>query len=53
MPDLTGFSPKEVVYIFKDTNIEVKIKGVGLVKEQYPKAGTPLENIKEIKIVLE
>ena len=53
MPDLTGFSPKEVIYIFKDTNIEVKIKGVGLVKEQYPKAGTPLENIKEIKIVLE
>lgn len=53
MPDLTGITPKDVIYIFKDTQIEVKIKGVGLVKEQYPKAGTPLEEVKEVKVILE
>lgn len=53
MPDLKGATPKDVIYIFKDTDIEVKIKGVGLVKEQYPKAGEPLEKVKEIKIILE
>lgn len=53
MPDLKGFNPKDVVYIFKNTDIEVKIKGIGLVKEQYPKPGVSLENVKEIRVELE
>lgn len=52
MPDLTGMTPKDVIYIFRDTDIDVKIKGVGLVREQYPKAGDSLEEVKEIKIIL-
>lgn len=53
MPDLTKLSPKDVIYIFRNTDIEVKIKGTGLVKEQYPKAGTPLQDVKEISVILE
>lgn len=53
MPDLTGINPKDVIYIFKDTDIEVKISGVGLVKDQFPKPGASLEKVKEIKIILE
>lgn len=52
MPDLTGFSPKDVVYIFKNTDIEISVEGVGLVDKQIPAAGTSLENVKEIKIML-
>ena len=52
MPDLTGFSPKDVVYIFKNTDIEISVEGVGLVDKQIPAAGTSLENVKEIKIIL-
>lgn len=53
MPDLTGLSPKDVLYIFKDTNIEVKIKGIGNVVEQKPKKGTKIEDVKEVTIMLE
>ena len=52
MPDLKGLNPKDVIHIFKNTDIEVKIKGTGMVKEQYPKPGTSLQDIKEIRIVL-
>lgn len=53
MPDLKGLNPKDVIHIFKNSGIDVKIRGVGLVNEQYPKAGTSLQNIKEIRVVLE
>lgn len=52
MPDLRGLNPKEVIHIFKNTDIEVKIKGTGMVKEQEPKFGTSLQGVKEIKIIL-
>ena len=52
MPDLKGLSPKDVIYIFKDTNMDVKISGKGLVDSQKPAAGTPLENIKQIEVIL-
>ncbi len=52
MPDLTGFSPKDVIYIFKNTDIEIKIQGTGLVEKQFPEKGTSLEDVKEIKILL-
>lgn len=53
MPDLKGYNPKDVIHIFKNSGIEVKIKGTGMVKEQYPKAGTSLQEIKEIQIILD
>ena len=52
MPDLKGLSPKDIIYIFKDTNIDVKISGKGLVDSQKPAPGTPLENIKQIEVIL-
>ena len=53
MPDLKDLNPKDVIQIFKNSGIEVKVKGTGLVKEQYPKAGESLQNVKAIRIVLE
>lgn len=52
MPDLKDLNPKDVIQIFKNTNIEVEIDGTGLVKEQYPKAGTSLQDVKKIQIIL-
>lgn len=52
MPDLKGFNPKDVIYIFKNTDINVKVEGTGLVDKQVPAPGTSLEGIKEIKITL-
>lgn len=52
MPDLTGLSPKDVLYIFRDKNIEIKIKGIGNVVEQKPQKGTKIEDVKEVTIIL-
>lgn len=52
MPDLKGLSPKDVIHIFKDTNIDVKISGKGLVDSQKPAVGTPLEDIKKVEVIL-
>ena len=52
MPDLKGLSPKDVIFIFKDTDIDIKVSGKGLVDSQKPEAGTPLENIKSIEVKL-
>lgn len=53
MPDLKGLNPKDVIHIFKNSGIEVRVRGTGLVKEQYPKAGASLQDVKEIRVVLE
>ena len=53
MPDLEGMSPQEVLALFKDTNIDIEVVGIGLVKEQLPKKGESLDNIRKIKIILE
>ena len=53
MPDLKGLNPKDVIHIFKNSGIEVRVRGTGLVKEQYPKSGTSLQDVKEIRVVLE
>ncbi len=50
MPDLKGMSPKEVVELFKDKDIE--IVGKGLIDKQYPKVGEDLNNTTKIKIFL-
>ena len=52
MPDLKDLNPKDVIHIFRNSEIEVKIVGTGLVKEQYPKVGTSLQDIKSIKVIL-
>ncbi|WP_300357734.1 penicillin-binding protein [Fusobacterium sp.] len=52
MPDLKGMSLREVMNIFKDENINIKIDGIGIVENQYPAPKENLENVKEIKIYL-
>ena len=52
MPDLKGMSPRDVVNLFKNENIDIKIDGIGVVENQYPTPKESLENVKEIKIYL-
>lgn len=52
MPDLTGKSLREVMNIFKNENIDIKIEGIGVVENQYPKPDETLENVEKIKIYL-
>lgn len=52
MPDLNGISLNEVFEIFKETDLDIEVVGVGLVAEQSPKAGESLNGIKKIKIIL-
>lgn len=52
MPDLTGLSPKDVIYIFKNADIDVRIVGKGLLESQKPKAGTSLEGVTSIEVQL-
>ena len=52
MPNLTGYSPKEVIYNFEGNHVEVEVEGAGLIVDQDPKPGTPMENIKKIKLIL-
>ncbi|MGF6905866.1 penicillin-binding protein [Fusobacterium sp. PH5-44] len=52
MPNLTGYSPKEVIYSFEGNHVEVEIEGAGLIVDQDPKPGSPMENIKKIKLIL-
>lgn len=52
MPDLTGMSLREVMNIFKDENIDIKIEGIGVVEKQLPLPKESLENVNEIKIYL-
>ena len=52
MPNLIGLTPKDVIYIFKDLDINIKIKGTGLVEKQFPEAGETLEGVEEIRVIL-
>ena len=52
MPDLKGMSPRDVVNLFKNENIDIKIDGIGIVENQYPAPEESLEDVKEIKIYL-
>lgn len=52
MPDLVGMSPQEVLTVFKETDIDIEVIGIGLVEEQKPAAGDSLKNVKKVKIIL-
>ena len=52
MPDLLGMSPQEVLTVFKETDIDIEVVGIGLVEEQTPNAGDSLQNVKKVKIIL-
>ncbi|WP_297597132.1 penicillin-binding transpeptidase domain-containing protein [uncultured Cetobacterium sp.] len=52
MPDLKGMSAREVIEIFKGSNIELEILGVGVVQEQFPEPKKEILDTKKIKIKL-
>jgi cell division protein FtsI (penicillin-binding protein 3) len=52
MPDLKGFSAREVSSFFKSRYYKLEIIGTGKVYNQEPKAGTNLEDIRKIKVYL-
>ena len=52
MPDLKGLSSREVMDIFKNRDIEIEVRGNGVVDTYSPIMGTNLQNIKKVKINL-
>jgi cell division protein FtsI (penicillin-binding protein 3) len=51
IPDVTGMSLSDAVYILEKVGIATEVKGYGRVKKQLPEANTPLK--KNGKVVLE
>lgn len=52
MPDLKGYSARQVANLFKNLDIKVEIVGSGIVVEQVPEKGKSMEEIKKIKVKL-
>lgn len=52
MPDLTGFSPREISKLFKDKDIDIELSGTGIVENFTPVTGMELKNVKKIKLYL-
>lgn len=53
MPDLKGKSLKEALNFFHEKDYEIVVKGSGMIKNQEPKAGSDIKDIKKIYITLE
>lgn len=52
MPDLEGLSAREVIEIFKGSDIEIELEGTGVVQSQSLEPQKELEDVKKIKIKL-
>jgi cell division protein FtsI (penicillin-binding protein 3) len=52
LPNLKGLSGAEVISELENAGHKVRVKGNGLVKWQYPSAGTPLTNNRIIELQL-
>ncbi|MEG1582650.1 MAG: penicillin-binding protein [Cetobacterium sp.] len=52
MPDLKGMSAREIIEIFKGSDIELEISGVGVVESQSPEPKKELVDVKKVKIKL-
>ncbi|MGL5971957.1 MAG: PASTA domain-containing protein, partial [Cetobacterium sp.] len=52
MPDLKGLSAREVIEIFKGSEIEIEMLGTGVVVTQSLEPHKELLNIKKVKIKL-
>ena len=53
MPNMKGWSRKELIAFWNLTGIEVTIRGSGFVKAQNIKAGQPIDNTSQIGVDLE
>ena len=52
IPNLKGLSLRRVMDLTKDLDIQLQIKGSGLVQEQWPQAGEELNKNKVLKLTL-
>ncbi|MCX8080733.1 MAG: transpeptidase family protein [Bacteroidia bacterium] len=52
MPDLTGFTPDEAVFILENAGLDVKIKGAGWVVRHFPEPGKKIEKNQTVQLVL-
>lgn len=53
VPDFSGMSKRELLPLFENSKIKVKMSGNGWVTSQTPAAGTPLTEGMQIELVLE
>ena len=53
MPDMTGWSRKDVTVFWQLTGLSVKIDGYGYVVEQNIAAGEPIDASSEISVRLD
>lgn len=53
MPDLIGLSLRKGLRLLEGSPIEIKIEGTGRIVKQIPKAGTPLKQDMECRLILE
>jgi len=53
MPNLTGYSKREVLTLFENPQLQITIKGSGWVQAQYPPPGTPWDEIGEVILELQ
>lgn len=50
VPNVVGMDLKDAIFILENLGITVEFEGNGIIKEQFPTAGTPLNNVESIKI---
>ncbi len=53
IPDLKGRSVREAMRILSGLDVDIEVEGRGVIKDQLPKKGTSLENVRRIKLYLE
>jgi cell division protein FtsI (penicillin-binding protein 3) len=52
MPDLTGYTPNEALYILENAGFYVRIKGTGWVVKQQPEPGKKINKNQSVQLVL-
>lgn len=52
-PDLTGMSARDVVRVLAQLGLTAKVRGTGVVTQQHPRAGEPIESVSTVVLTLE
>jgi cell division protein FtsI (penicillin-binding protein 3) len=53
MPELDGLTARDVLDLFSQKNIKLRVRGSGLVTSQWPRAGALLKRGQEVRVRLE
>jgi cell division protein FtsI (penicillin-binding protein 3) len=52
-PDLTGLSARDALRVLAQLGLTARLQGTGLVVQQYPPAGEPIESASTVVLRLE